>query len=241
MRLAHDPHGRRGLGRDLIEQRAREGLVPLDLGPGPGRTDGARALREQRIDYPGRQRLIGADHRHVHLSGAREGGDGARVADISDRIAPAGLLRAAHDRRVGMTDERVQLAALAHALRERALTPPVTDDQSSHARRTIVLSARAAPQGEGSETAPERQRSMRPRRPPSAPRNMPAIASITIRSGGKPPSETFACVPAIACAIKSPRPKRAPPTRPRSAPPQPSRCSKPASTPPTPASAASPQ
>ena len=67
------------------------------------------------------------------------------------------------------------------------------------------------------------------------------IASITMSSGGKLPSETLACVPAIACATSTPVPNKAPPTSPRSAPPQPSRCSKPASTPPSAARPARPQ
>ena len=130
-----DAQARRRLGRHLEQQRAREGLVPLDLSSRARRTDRARALRQQRVDDARLQRFVGADHRHVDLVGARERGDGVRVAHVADLHLAAGLPRAAHERRVEMPGEREQLAVLRHAGGEGALSPAVTDDQRSHARR----------------------------------------------------------------------------------------------------------
>src|ERR1700735_2647379 len=96
-----------------------------------------------------------------------------------------------------------------------------------------MSSGEAAP--ESWSSAVGRTHNARPILPPRAPSSIPAIASITMSSGGKLPSETFACVPAIAWAIRMPAPKMAPPTSPRSAPPQPSWCSKPARIAPRPA------
>jgi hypothetical protein len=51
-----------------------------------------------------------------------------------------------------------------------------------------------------------RSRMTRPVRPPAALNSMPAIPVITIRNGGKLPSETFAWVPRIACTTSSATP-----------------------------------
>ena len=48
-----------------------------------------------------------------------------------------------------------------------------------------------------------RTRWVRASLPPAAPRNMLTIAVITARKGGKLPSDTCACVPAMAWAISS--------------------------------------
>src|SRR5262249_21236560 len=51
-----------------------------------------------------------------------------------------------------------------------------------------------------------RWRWRRASRPPAAARSMPTIAVRTASNGGKLPSETFASVPAIACARSSATP-----------------------------------
>ncbi len=124
---------RRGLGGDFGQHRARERLVPLDLSAGSGRADRARALSEQRVDDAGGQRFVGADHRDVDVPRARERGDRLRVAHVTDVVPAAGGRGVAHDRRVLVTDERVQLAVLGHGSGKRALASAVTDDQGSHA------------------------------------------------------------------------------------------------------------
>ena len=142
---AHDPQQRRGVGRHLGQQLAREHLVPLDLGARSRRPDRARALGQQRVDDARGQRLVGADHRDVDLLRAREGGHRPRVAHVADRVAAARLLHRLHDRRVLVPQERVQLAVLAHAHGERALTSSVTDDQRAHAAQpTSTGCARSA-------------------------------------------------------------------------------------------------
>ena len=137
---ADDPQAGSRLRRDLAEQLAREGLVPLDLGARARRPYRLRALREERVDDARRERLVGADHRDVHAALSGEGRYRLRIAHITQRVAAAGGLGVAHDRRVGMAEEGVQLTVLGHAHGERALAPPVSDDHRPHATSSLALS-----------------------------------------------------------------------------------------------------
>ena len=133
----HHPQPRDRLGRDLAEQGAGEHLVPLDLRTRTRGADGAGALGLQRVHHAGRQRLVGAHHRDVDLAGAREGGHRGGVAHVSERVTAPGRGRLLDDRRVLVTEERVQLAVLRHARGERALATAVADYQGAHPAQSM--------------------------------------------------------------------------------------------------------
>ena len=133
----HHAQPRDRLGGDVGQQRPREDLVPLDLRARPRGSDGFRALGQQRVHHARRQRLVGADHRDVDLAGAGEGRHGSRVADVSERVPAPGGSRLLDDRRVLVTEERMQLAVLRHPRGERALATAVTDYQGAHAAQSM--------------------------------------------------------------------------------------------------------
>jgi hypothetical protein len=127
-----DAQRRHRLRRDFGEQLAGEDLVPLDLRAGSGRADGESALRLQRVDDAGCERLVGADHRDVDLTLARVGGDSDRVADVADPVPAARALGVKQDRRVRVADEGVQLGVLGHAHRQRALPSSMANHERPH-------------------------------------------------------------------------------------------------------------
>ena len=141
---AHDAQRRDRLRRHLRQQLAREGLVPLDLGARARRSNRPRALRQQRVDDAGRERLIGTDHRQIDLALAREGRHGGGVAHVAQRIAASRRHGLAHDRRIGMADEGMQLAVLGHPHGKRALASSVPDDHGPHGRSARPAAARPA-------------------------------------------------------------------------------------------------
>src|SRR5262249_42955890 len=143
VRVGEDPKLRRGLGRQLRQQQAGKGLVPLDLRAGPRRPNGACALRHQRVDDPRGERLVGAYHRDVDRALAGERRHGPRVADVSDRVAAPGRLGVTDERGIAVAHEHMQLALLSHAKGEGALPAAVPDDQGTHASQTTYTPAMA--------------------------------------------------------------------------------------------------
>ena len=134
---AHHLQPRDGLGRHFAQQRPREHLVPLDLSTCPRGPHHPRALGPKRVHHARLQRFVGADHRDVDLTGAGEGGHRRGVAHVSELVPSPGGGRALNDRRVLVTEERVQLAVLGHACGERALATAVADYQGAHAAQSM--------------------------------------------------------------------------------------------------------
>ena len=131
---------RRGhrLGRDV--RRAACARTPCSTrSPSPSRVGPTTRVPcdEQRVDDPRRERLVGADHRDVDLALARERrrpAPGRRRR--RRRRPPPDSAQRREDRRVLVPDDRMQLGVLGHPRGERALAPPVADDQRSHARQS---------------------------------------------------------------------------------------------------------
>ncbi len=127
---------RHRLRRDLGQQRARERLVPLDLRSRPRRADRARALREQRVDHAGRQRLVGADHRDVDLVRARERGHRAGVQHVADLTLPPDRARSAPSD--GFGGRRTRTARCAPPCGRQGRSLAHRDRRSGFARRPSI-------------------------------------------------------------------------------------------------------
>ena len=154
------------LGRDLLQQRAGERLVPLDLSSRRRRPDRGVPCANSASITPA---ASGSSALTIATSISRSRANATTAAGSHTSPTRARRRRRRRGARsLGfVADERVQLAVLRHTQRQRALAPAVADDHRSHAAQSrdaravseraqcLGSPARQAPVcGRGSQTAP---------------------------------------------------------------------------------------